>query len=131
MAVRGVRGAITVSANSEDEILNGTEKVIRQMIDINEIQAADVASVVITVTHDLDAAFPARAARRLPGWDLVPLMCSTEIPVPGSLNKCVRIMMLINTEKSIHEVHHVFLGGAAALRPDLKKEKASVDRIQK
>ncbi|WP_027417493.1 chorismate mutase [Aneurinibacillus terranovensis] len=119
MAVRGVRGAITVPANEEKEILSGTETLVRKMIEVNEIEAEDVASVVITVTQDLNAAFPARAVRCISGWDLVPLMCSTEISVPGGLERCIRVMMLINTEKTIGEIHHVFLEGAVVLRPDL------------
>lgn len=122
MAVRGIRGAITVDANEENSILAATDQLMRELIAVNELHADDVASVIITVTHDLDAAFPARAIRAIEGWDLVPLLCSNEIPVPGSLAKCVRVMMLVNTEKSIQEIRHVFLGGAAALRPDLRAE---------
>ncbi|WCN36704.1 chorismate mutase [Aneurinibacillus uraniidurans] len=122
MAVRGIRGAITVDANEASSILAATDQLMRELIAVNELHADDVASVIITVTHDLDAAFPARAIRAIEGWDLVPLLCSNEIPVPGSLAKCVRVMMLVNTEKSIHEIRHVFLGGAAALRPDLRAE---------
>ncbi|WP_047152621.1 chorismate mutase [Aneurinibacillus tyrosinisolvens] len=122
MAVRGIRGAITVAENSEQAILEATEKVMRALVRENEVNAEDVGSVIITVTHDLDAAFPARAVRQLDGWELVPLMCSNEIPVPGSLEKCIRVMALVNTEKSIREIRHVFLEGAAALRPDLRTE---------
>jgi chorismate mutase len=120
MAVRGIRGAITVAANEEAAILEATERLMRTIIEENEVAPEDIASVIITVTHDLDAAFPARGVRAIPGFDLVPLLCSNEIPVPGSLEKCIRIMMLVNTEKAIHEIHHVFLEGAAALRPDLQ-----------
>lgn len=122
MAVRGVRGAITAEVNEESCILEATERLMKGLIAENELNAEDVASVIITVTHDLDAAFPARAVRAIEGWDLVPLLCSNEIPVPGSLAKCIRIMMLVNTEKSIHEIRHVFLEGATALRPDLRSE---------
>ncbi|MBN6188605.1 chorismate mutase [Aneurinibacillus sp. BA2021] len=119
MAVRGIRGAITVAANEGTLILEATERLIRQMIAANEVEADDVASVIITVTNDLNAVFPARGARAIPGFDLVPLMCSNEIPVPGSLEKCIRVMMLVNTEKASRDVHHVFLEGATVLRPDL------------
>lgn len=122
MAVRGVRGAITVEANEESCILEATGRLTQELIAENELNAEDVASVIITVTHDLDAAFPARAVRAIEGWDLVPLLCSNEIPVPGGLAKCVRIMMLVNTEKSMQEIRHVFLEGAAVLRPDLRSE---------
>ncbi|CEH30019.1 chorismate mutase [Aneurinibacillus migulanus] len=122
MAVRGIRGAITVAVNEEAAILEATERLMRSVIEANEIEHEDVASVMITVTHDLDAAFPARGVRAIPGFDLVPLMCSNEIPVPGSLEKCIRIMMLVNTEKSIRDIRHIFLEGAAALRPDLNSQ---------
>jgi chorismate mutase len=122
MAVRGIRGAITVAVNEEAAILEATERVIRSIIDANEVELEDIASVIITVTNDLDAAFPARGARVIPGFDLVPLMCSNEIPVPGSLEKCIRVMMLVNTEKSIRDIRHMFLEGAAALRPDLNSQ---------
>ncbi|GED12773.1 chorismate mutase [Aneurinibacillus migulanus] len=122
MAVRGIRGAITVAVNEEAAILEATERLMRSVIEANEIEHEDVASVMITVTHDLDAVFPARGVRAIPGFDLVPLMCSNEIPVPGSLEKCIRIMMLVNTEKSIRDIRHIFLEGAAALRPDLNSQ---------
>ncbi|GEN34235.1 MULTISPECIES: chorismate mutase [Aneurinibacillus] len=122
MAVRGIRGAITVTVNEEAAILEATEKLIRAMVEVNGVDPEDIASVMITVTHDLDAAFPARGARALPGFELVPLMCSNEIPVPGSLEKCIRVMMLVNTEKSSREIRHVFLEGASVLRPDLNSQ---------
>lgn len=122
MAVRGIRGAITVTVNEEAAILEATERLMRSVVEANEIDHEDVASVMITVTHDLDAAFPARGVRAIPGFDLVPLMCSNEIPVPGSLEKCIRVMMLVNTEKSIRDIRHIFLEGAAALRPDLNSQ---------
>jgi len=71
------------------------------------------------VTADLNAAFPAEAGRRLPGWTHVPMMCAQEIPVPGALPRCVRILMLINTTETASEVHHVYLRDAERLRPDL------------
>lgn len=112
MAVRGIRGATTVTVNEEAAILEATEKLMRSVIEANEIDHEDVASVMITVTHDLDAAFPARGVRAIPGFDLVPLMCSNEIPVPGSLEKCIRVMMLVNTEKSIRDIRHIFRGSS-------------------
>ena len=118
MKVRGVRGAITVSENSQEAILAGTVRMLELMIEQNEIQAEDVASVILTLTEDLNATFPAKAVRKIEGWDLVPLMCSTEIPVPGGLEKCVRALVLINTDKSLGEINHVYLEGAKALRPD-------------
>lgn len=119
MGVRGVRGAITVGENSQEAILEGTALMMEEIIRKNDLEADDVASVLLTVTPDLNATFPARAVRGIPGWELVPLMCTTEIPVPGGLPLCVRALILFNTDKSLGEIQHVFLGGAKALRPDL------------
>lgn len=121
MLNRGIRGATTVLANEEAEILNGTEKLLEQIIAENNLNAEDVTSVWITVTPDLDAAFPARAIRAFDEWDLVPLMCATEIPVQGALPKCIRLLLHVNTTKSQREINHVYLNEARKLRPDLSK----------
>lgn len=123
MSVRGIRGAITVEANTSEAIMRGTEELMREMIRLNELHPEEVASMFLTVTQDLNAEFPAKAIRSLTGWELVPLICSTEIPVPGSLPKCIRVMLLVNTEKSQADVQHVFLKEAEKLRPDLKGAK--------
>lgn len=119
MSVRGIRGAITVEKNEADAILKATEELLSEMIRLNQVAAEDVASVLITTTEDLDAAFPARAARSFPGWTYVPVMCAREIPVPGSLPRCIRVMMHVNTERGQREIEHVFLRDAVQLRPDL------------
>ena len=103
MVQRGVRGAITVDANRADEILKETRRLLALMIRKNGIEAVDVASAIFSVTVDLDAEFPALAARQL-GWFDVPLLCTTEIPVPGALGKCVRILLNWNTEKPQAEI---------------------------
>ncbi|MFC6332280.1 chorismate mutase [Paenibacillus septentrionalis] len=121
MSVRGIRAAATVDANDAAQIKEVTLAMIQQLIQENDIQPEDVACVYITVTNDLDQAFPAQPIRQLPGWDLVPLMCALEVPVKGSLEKCVRLMVLVNTEKAQNEIKHVYLGGAKVLRPDLAK----------
>src|SRR5207302_6414087 len=108
MRFRGVRGAITVEANTEQAILDATLELLRAIIRMNEVDADDVAGVLFTVTSDLNAAFPAEACRRLPGWTHVPLMCAQEVPVPGALPRCVRILMLMNTTKTAAEVRHVY-----------------------
>jgi chorismate mutase len=123
MSVRGIRGAITVEANEAKLISEATLDMVREIMAGNEIDPADICSVLITVTQDLDDSFPAQAVRQLPGWELVPLMCALEVPVKGSLERCVRLMVLVNTEKSQAEIRHVYLGGAQALRPDLAKAK--------
>jgi chorismate mutase len=119
MRFRGVRGAVTVDANTEKAILDATDELLRQMVKVNEVDPDDIAGVLFTVTPDLNAAFPAEAGRRLPGWTHVPMMCAQEIPVPGALGRCVRILMLINTTETASEIHHVYLRDAERLRPDL------------
>ncbi len=118
--VRGIRGATTVEVNERSTILSATEELILAIIEKNNVQPDSVASVLITSTPDLDGAFPAAAIRALPGWDLVPLMGSTEVDVPGALARCIRLMLLVNTEKSASEIGHVFLREAVKLRPDLQ-----------
>ncbi|MGN7311219.1 chorismate mutase [Alkalicoccobacillus gibsonii] len=120
--VRGIRGATTVKVNQEDEILHETEQLFKAIAYQNEIDPVDVAQVLITVTEDLNATFPAKAMRRLPGWDFVPVTCAKEINVPGSLPQCVRILMTVNTAKTQKEIHHVYLNEAVKLRPDLVKQ---------
>ncbi|AGA57977.1 monofunctional chorismate mutase, clade 1 [Thermobacillus composti KWC4] len=123
MSVRGIRGATTVEANEEQFILEATAELFQQLVDANGIVPEDIASIIITVTQDLDAAFPARAIRELPGWDLVPLMCALEVSVKGSLEKCIRLMVHVNTDKRQDEIRHIFLGRARTLRPDLAEKE--------
>jgi chorismate mutase len=118
MAVRGIRGAITVEENSPEAIIEATDELLRAMIDMNEIDPAEVASAFFTTTVDLNAAFPAYAARRL-GWLAVPLMCGHEMAVPGDLPRCIRILLHLNTDKPQSAMRHAYLRGAVALRRDL------------
>lgn len=118
--VRAIRGAITVENNSADEILAATEKMLKAIIDENNLKIDDMISMLFSLTPDLDAAFPARAARNMGIVD-VPLMCMSEIPIDGALEKCVRILLHVNSDKSLKEINHVYLGGAVVLRPDLVK----------
>ena len=117
MSVRGIRGAITAKENNSAEIIRATDELLREMIAANGIEPDAIASAVFSVTADLNAEFPARAARKL-GWKNVPLLCTNEIAVPGSLSKCIRILIHVNTEKKGSEVHHIYLGEAKKLRPD-------------
>ncbi|MFD2371763.1 chorismate mutase [Brevibacillus sp. GCM10020057] len=121
MGMRGIRGAITVEADTREEIVSSTKWLLEEMVSRNEVAPEDIASIIITTTDDLTATFPAQAARLLEGdgWQYVPLMCAREIPVPGSLPLCVRVMMHVNTEKKARDIHHVFLRDAVKLRPDL------------
>lgn len=121
MSVRGIRGAITVDANEETLILDATEQLLHAIIAENAVIPEDIASVIVTVTQDLDAVFPARAIRQMEGWELVPLMCALEVPVKGSLERCVRLMVHVNTDRRQDEINHVYLGGTQVLRPDLAK----------
>src|SRR5688572_6884932 len=119
-ACRGVRGATTVEANDRNQILVATRQLLALMIRQNDIFPTDVASAIFTTTPDLNAEFPALAARQL-GWLEVPLLCGHEIQVPGSLSRCIRVMVHWNTEKPQNEIRHTYIHGAKALRPDLQK----------
>ena len=120
MPCRGVRGATTIADNSREDILSGTRQLLALLIRRNEIDPKDIANVLFSATQDIDAEFPALAARQL-GWLEVPMLCSNEMHIPGSLPRCVRVMILWNTEKAQNEIHHVYIHGAKKLRPDLSK----------
>ncbi len=122
--VRGIRGATTVEANTREAILEATTELLTALIEANELRADDVASAFFTTTPDLNAEFPAVAARNL-GWNHVALMCGHEIDVPGSLRRCLRVLLLVNTTRSQREVEHVYLRGAQVLRPDLNNDRQS------
>lgn len=118
MNVRGVRGATTVEHDDAEAILGATEELVRDLVAANDLRPEDVASALFTVTPDLHAEFPAAAARRM-GWTAVPLLNFTEIDVPGRLQRCIRVLLHVNTERSQSEMVHVYLREAVALRPDL------------
>jgi len=119
MAIRGIRGATTVSADEPDLILEATRELLEAILDANaSMKPEDVGSALFTVTDDLASTFPAQAARQM-GWGLVPMMCAREIPVPGSLRKVIRVLVHWNTEMSQNEITHVYLRDAVKLRPDL------------
>jgi len=118
--IRGVRGATTINENNTAEIMAATRELLMQLIKGNKINPEQVASVFISTTEDIDAAFPAKAIREFDGWTYVPVMCMREMPVPNSLSMCIRIMMHVNTEIPQQEIHHVYLNGAKVLRPDLE-----------
>ena len=120
MLCRGVRGATTVRSNSREDILEEARKLLALMIRFNGIEAEDVASAIFTLTRDLNAEFPALAARQL-GWLDVPLLCGYEVEVPGALQRCVRILVHWNTQKAQDEIVHVYINEARKLRPDLSK----------
>jgi chorismate mutase len=126
MAVRGIRGATTPDANTKDEILAKTKEMLEALVRLNNIRVEDIASAIFSVTDDLDAEFPAVAARKM-GWLYTPLFCTMEIPVQGSLRSCIRVLLHVNSELRQDEITHVYLHGAKKLRPDL--DTKSVDRF--
>lgn len=130
MHIRGIRGAVTVETNTERAILDATRGLLEEMVRANDVATHEIAAVLFTTTWDLNAAFPAEAARQL-GWDAVALMSGAEIDVPGALPRCIRVLMLWNTPRAQEEIVHVYLHEAEALRPDLtalSRRIASADR---
>ncbi len=125
---RGIRGATTVTQNESLEILAATRELLGLMIRVNQVVSEDVASAIFTTTPDLNAVFPATAARQL-GWLDVPLLCGHEINVPGALPRCIRVLLHWNTAVSPAQIHHVYLKDAVTLRPD-KSELPPVDMQQ-
>ncbi len=115
MMLRGVRGATTAAANTRKDILEATTELLTQVVTANDLRPEDVAAAFFTTTVDLNATFPALAAR-LMGWDQVPLLCAHEMNVPGSLERCIRVLILVNTDKPASEIRHVYIRGAANLR---------------
>lgn len=118
MAVRAVRGAIQVSADDRDAILDGAGELVTEVLRRNQLAAEDVISILFTATPDLTAEFPAYAARRL-GLTDVPLLCACEIAVPGAMPRVLRLLAHVECDRPRSELRHVYLGGAAALRTDL------------
>jgi chorismate mutase len=118
MRLFALRGANTVEQNTSEDILGATETLMREIMQRNDLTPAEVVSCIFTVTADLDAEFPAVAARRL-GFDQVPLMCAREIPVPGALPLVIRVLMHYYAEDD-HKAKHVYLGEARRLRMDLE-----------
>lgn len=117
--LRGIRGATTVAADTPELILEATRELLVEMLSVNGIDDFEViASIFFTTTQDLRATFPAEAARAI-GMTMVPLICNQEIPVPGRLARCIRVMMQVNTQRSQAEMVHVYLREARSLRPDL------------
>ena len=116
---RGVRGAVTIDHDDRDEVLRATRQMLALIVRRNGIEKCDIASATFTVTRDVQSEFPALAARQL-GWIEVPLLCGYEISVPGSLPRCIRVLIHWNTDRSQSEVQHVYLRDAQRLRPDLE-----------
>ena len=117
LVCRGIRGATTVEANTAEDILEATEEMVNALIYLNDLESEDIVSAIFTTTPDLTAWFPALAARTF-GWTEVPMICTHEMAVPGSLQKAVRVLVHVNTTKTPSEIRHVYLKGAKQLRPE-------------
>jgi chorismate mutase len=118
--IRGIRGAITVEADEPSAIVDATKRLLREIVERNEVEVDDIASVLFSLTPDLHAVFPALGAREL-GWVWVPMLHFAEIDVPGALRRCIRVLMHVNTTRGLREIEHVYLDGAVVLRPDLAR----------
>jgi chorismate mutase len=121
---RGIRGATTVEANSKEEIVLATQELLRLLVEANQFELDDLAAAFFTTTPDLNAEFPAWAARQM-GWSETALMCGHEMSVPGALQKCIRVLLLVNTEKNGSEMQHVYIKGAK----DLRKLPSELERV--
>lgn len=119
MGVRGVRGAVTVADNTKDAIGGATQELLRAMLKANHIDTTQIISVFFTMTTDLNADYPAAAARAM-GWTNIPLLDAQEMEVPGGMARVIRTLMHIETDKTHEQIVHVYLGAAAQLRTDLK-----------
>ena len=123
MPTRGIRGATTINADTKNEVLEATIEMLKEITASNPgFKPEDIASAFFTVTGDIHSTFPALAARQM-GWNLVPMVCAREIPVPESLPLCIRVLIHWNTDLTQEKIKHIYLRGAKALRPDLVEEK--------
>ena len=122
MPLRGVRGATTVEHNEAEEILTATRELLKALVEANGIAPVDIASIIFTITPDLTAAFPARAAREL-GWADTALLGAQEADVSQDLDRCIRVLIHWNTDRRQDEVVHVYLKGARKLRPDRTEKR--------
>jgi chorismate mutase len=118
LVCRGIRGAISVDADDSRAIATATKRLLAEILLRNDVRLDDIASVLFTLTPDLHASFPALAAREM-GWAYVPMLHAVEVDVPGALGRCIRVLMHVNTRRSLEEIEHVYLDKAVALRPDL------------
>lgn len=122
MMQRGIRGAVTVDENTVDAVTESVKELLGELIKINDIAAENISHVIFTMTKDIDCVYPAKIARDiLPDWQYVPLMCISELGIRNSLEKCLRVLIVVNTDKPQSEIKHVYLKGAQNLRRDLKK----------
>ena len=114
--VRGLRGATTADSNTRDDILEATSELLERLVEANDVNTDDIAAVTFSTTKDLNAEFPAVAARVHMGWSDVAIMCGHEMDVPGGQERCIRVLILVNTDKSPQDLEMVYLRDAANLR---------------
>ena len=127
MAVRGIRGAVNIASNSKEEILSKSRELLEAILRANKVKPADIAAAIFTLSPDLNADFPAYAARQL-GWTDVPLMCARELDVPGAMEKVIRVLLLVNSRIPAAKIKHQYLGDTPRLRPDLTTKGPKGDR---
>jgi chorismate mutase len=119
--MRGIRGATTVEENTSAAIRESAKELIQRIMLDNELAVEDIVSVIFSVSPELNSEFPAAGIRELGGeWKFVPFFCTTEIPVPNGIDKCIRVLVHVNTDKSLREIKHIYLKRAQKLRPDLQ-----------
>jgi chorismate mutase len=116
--VRGLRGATTVDEDTVAQVTERSQELMREIMALNELVEDDIVSVLFTATADVTSTFPATAIRAI-GFGAVPLLCAVEIAVPGSMPRCIRVLLHVHTTKTRGEIHHVYLHGAQGLRDDL------------
>ncbi len=118
--LRGIRGAITVEKNDSTEVCNAVQEMLKEIMSKNELATSDIGAAIFSATNDINAIFPAAAARKMEGWDLVPLFDAQQLEIEGSITKCVRVLLLVDTDKPQKEIKHIYLRRAKMLRPDIK-----------
>ena len=120
MAMRGIRGAITIDENSKEKIWSAAQLLVKKILSLNELHIENIGAIIFSTTEDLTAAFPSTALRERPAFRLVPLFDTREPAVENSLPLCIRVLILADIDKAQNKIHHVYLGGAKNLRPDLE-----------
>ncbi len=125
MVSRGIRGATTISADTKEEIKSATVELLNEIIKQNEIKTEDISFAIFTVTKDIRSDFPAKYARLYAGFKYVPMMNYLEADIKGSIEKCIRVMLNVNTDKKQNEIKHIYLKDAKNLRQDLQNDQNS------
>lgn len=119
MALRGIRGATTVDADTKEAIWQAAQELVTKIISENQLEIERIGAAIFSSTEDLTSAFPSTGVRQLPSFSIVPLFDTRQLAIEGSLPMCIRVLLLVDSELAAHEINHVYLGGAKILRPDL------------